>query len=84
MPNSYLQSPSMLAGERRKELRSPMTPSMQAMQQRIAEQAAATKVPSIAEERDKKRPDMQGRTNGRQRPQSFAGDGKPPRRQNSF
>jgi hypothetical protein len=39
MPNNYLQSPSMLGGERRKELRSPMTPSMQAMQQRMAEQA---------------------------------------------
>lgn len=38
--NNYLTSPSMI-GERRKELRSPMTPSMQAMKTRIMNQSTA-------------------------------------------
>jgi serine/threonine protein kinase len=38
--NNYLTSPGII-GERRKELRSPMTPSMQAMRDRIANQSPA-------------------------------------------
>jgi len=47
--NNYLTSPGMI-NERRKELRSPMTPSMQAMKNRIMQQSTAgqAKSPSVA------------------------------------
>mmetsp|Transcript_21084 Transcript_21084/g.30464 ORF Transcript_21084/g.30464 Transcript_21084/m.30464 type:complete len:427 (+) Transcript_21084:129-1409(+) len=57
-PNNYLQSPSVL-GERRKDLKSPMTPHMQAMHNKLVEannaSAAANSLGVIKEEANSKK-----------------------------